>query len=172
MGVLTSAAGAVGDFLAAGGWVLYAIFATTVGMWTLIIERAWYLAGELPAQIHTVRSDWDRRDDHRSWFAKRIREQLIGQVAVAASRGLRLIKACMAVLPLLGLLGTVWGMITVFEALAVSGTGDARAMADGVYRATLPTMAGLLAALSGLYPASALERRAGAAVKRLEQALQ
>jgi biopolymer transport protein ExbB len=53
--------------------------------------------------------------------------------------------------PLFGLLGTVTGMIEVFQVMAFSGGGDARAMAGGVSKATLPTMAGMVVALSGVF---------------------
>ena len=56
-----------------------------------------------------------------------------------------------ALCPLLGLMGTVTGMIEVFHVMAVTGGGDAKAMAGGVSRATIPTMAGMVAALSGLF---------------------
>ncbi len=69
----------------------------------------------------------------------------------------------MAILPLLGLLGTVTGMIQVFNVMAVVGTSNARLMAGGVSAATIPTMAGLVAALSGLYLAVYLQRRANKA---------
>ena len=74
----------------------------------------------------------------------------------------------MAVLPLLGLLGTVTGMIAVFDVMAFAGTGNARLMAGGVSKATIPTMSGLVAALSGLYFAAWLEKKAGAQVDRAE----
>ena len=77
----------------------------------------------------------------------------------------------MAVLPLLGLLGTVSGMIQVFDAVAFSCTGSARLMAGGVSAATIPTMSGLVAALSGLYLATYLEQRATTEVKRAEDLL-
>jgi len=64
-------------------------------------------------------------------------------------RGLLLIKTLVAICPLLGLLGTVTGMIEVFDVMAVAGSSNARAMAAGVTRATIPTMAGMVAALSG-----------------------
>ena len=51
---------------------------------------------------------------------------------------------------MLGLLGTVTGMIEVFDVMAISGSGNARGMAGGVSQATLPTMAGMVAALSGM----------------------
>jgi biopolymer transport protein ExbB len=70
-----------------------------------------------------------------------------------------MIKSLIALCPLLGLLGTVTGMIEVFDVLAIAGSGNARAMAEGVSRATIPTMAGMVAALSGLYWAARLTRR-------------
>jgi len=72
------------------------------------------------------------------------------------------------VLPLLGLLGTVTGMIAVFDVMAFAGTGNARLMAGGVSKATIPTMSGLVAALSGLYFAALLEKKATIETDRLE----
>src|SRR5690625_531158 len=60
--------------------------------------------------------------------------------------------------PLLGLLGTVTGMIEVFNVLALTGGGDVKQMASGVSRATIPTMAGMVAALSGLFANTYIER--------------
>ena len=64
---------------------------------------------------------------------------------------LPVIKTLVALCPLLGLLGTVTGMIEVFNIMAVTGGGDAKSMAGGVSRATVPTMAGMVAALSGVF---------------------
>ena len=69
-----------------------------------------------------------------------------------------LIATCVALCPLLGLLGTVTGMIEVFNVMAVTGGGDAKSMAGGVQRSTIPTMAGMVAALSGLFANTALQR--------------
>jgi len=73
---------------------------------------------------------------------------------------LALIKALIALAPLFGLLGTVTGMITVFEVMAMTGGGDAKAMSSGVSMATIPTMAGMVAALSGVFGFTYLERLA------------
>ena len=59
---------------------------------------------------------------------------------------------------MLGLLGTVTGMIEVFDVMAISGSGNTRAMASGVSKATIPTMAGMVAALSGMFLISQIER--------------
>ena len=49
------------------------------------------------------------------------------------------------------MLGTVTGMIEVFDIMAITGTGNARAMASGIARATLPTMTGLFISIVGLF---------------------
>ncbi|MCY4056998.1 MAG: MotA/TolQ/ExbB proton channel family protein, partial [Gammaproteobacteria bacterium] len=72
---------------------------------------------------------------------------------------------------LLGLLGTVWGMVQVFETLTAFGTGNARLMASGVSQATIPTMAGLVAALSGLYFSVWLKQRAQRKMEELADGL-
>jgi biopolymer transport protein ExbB len=71
-----------------------------------------------------------------------------------------LIKTCVALCPLLGLLGTVTGMIEVFEVMAIAGSGNPRSMASGVSKATVPTMAGMVAALSGVAMSTYLETKA------------
>ncbi|MFP4002417.1 MAG: MotA/TolQ/ExbB proton channel family protein, partial [Alphaproteobacteria bacterium] len=76
-----------------------------------------------------------------------------------------------AVAPLFGLLGTVTGMVEVFDVMALTGSSNARAMASGITKATIPTMAGMVAALSGLYFSTQLERRARRAVERVEDDL-
>ena len=69
--------------------------------------------------------------------------------------------------PLLGLLGTVLGMIGVFEVIAINGNDDAQAMANGVYRATIPTMAGLVVALTGIFFTVRLNRVANREISKL-----
>lgn len=69
----------------------------------------------------------------------------------AIERGIPVVKIISVVAPLAGLLGTVTGMIEVFQVMAFTGGGDARSMAGGVSKATLPTMAGMTTALSGVF---------------------
>jgi biopolymer transport protein ExbB len=83
---------------------------------------------------------------------------MISQVKERTISNVALIKTLVALAPLLGLLGTVTGMIDVFDVLAYSGSSSARLMAGGVFRATIPTMAGMMAALSGLYFSTVLPR--------------
>ena len=78
----------------------------------------------------------------------------------ALERGATMIKVLSAVAPLLGLLGTVTGMIEVFEVMAISGSGNPRSMASGVSKSTIPTMSGMVAALSGIAMSTYLQRKA------------
>lgn len=52
---------------------------------------------------------------------------------------------------MLGLLGTVTGMISVFDVMANQGSSNPKLMASGISLATLPTMAGMVAALTGMF---------------------
>lgn len=171
MNLIFEAFASIRDFFEAGGNVLWGILAVTIFMWTLIIERGWFFMLDLPDKVKRIESAWQQREDKVSWHARRIREGLISEVALDANRNMLIIKAFMAVLPLLGLLGTVTGMIKVFDVMAVMGTGNARAMAGGVSQATIPTMAGLVAALSGLYFVTMLDRKASNEVEKVEDLL-
>jgi biopolymer transport protein ExbB len=62
--------------------------------------------------------------------------------------------------PLLGLIGTVSGMLEVFDSMAIRGSADARSMASGVSEAMICTMTGLAVSITGLYPAHYFNSRA------------
>jgi len=145
------------DFLEAGGPVLLVIMATAFLMWILIVERYWFIRITYPGLVKRAIADWSDRADHHSWYARRIREELVSRISAQLHRGLILLNTLVALCPLLGLLGTVFGMVQVFDIMAVTGTGNARLMASGISMATIPTMAGMVVALSGLYFAARLK---------------
>ena len=145
------AAGAIRDFMELGGNVLWAIMAVLFLMWTFILERLWFFYRVYPGRKRAVVNEWERRADTSSWYAKRIREGMVSEASLELKQNIGLIKVLIAICPLLGLLGTVTGMIAVFDVMTVSGSGNARAMAGGVSMATVPTMAGMVAALSGVF---------------------
>ena len=163
---------AIADFMAAGGAVLWAILGATALLWSLILERFWYLRGTHPQRVAQLVSQWQARSDTVSWQARRLREALVSEAALDLSRYLGVIRALIVILPLLGLLGTVTGMIQVFDGLAVFGSGNPRVLADGVSAATIPTMAGLVAALSGLWFSARLDHHAARERRRLQDRLQ
>jgi len=161
----------VRDFLEVGGDVLLLILAATFLMWTLILERLWYFRFRHPREVERVVAAWNARTDRSSWYAHKIREMLVSRVRLQLEHSLLLIKTVVAVCPLLGLLGTVTGMIEVFDVMAIAGSGNPRAMASGVSRATIPTMAGMVAALSGLLVTMQLERFARNEAERVAERL-
>ena len=160
------------DFIELGGDVLYAIMLVLFLMWTFILERLWYFYRVHPGEVKRIIESWETRADTTSWYAKRVREQMISETNVALKKNIGLIKALIAICPLLGLMGTVTGMVSVFDVMTYSGSGNARAMAAGVSKATVPTMAGMVAALSGVYFGTWLEHKAATETEELEDQLQ
>jgi biopolymer transport protein ExbB len=138
-------------FMDKGGDVLWLIAALLFVMWTLIFERIWYLQFGWKKDVAQVIGKWEGRSERKSWEAEQIRAMLVSQARMQINRNLPVIKTLVALCPLLGLLGTVTGMIEVFNIMAVTGGGDAKSMAGGVQQATIPTMAGMVAALSGVF---------------------
>ncbi|MCB1647068.1 MAG: MotA/TolQ/ExbB proton channel family protein [Pseudomonadales bacterium] len=140
---------AIRSFLEAGGDVLYLIAIATFCMWALIFERFWFINTEHKHDVGKVLSYWEGRPERTSWNAHMIRLRLISEVNVKLNANMDFIKTLISLLPLLGLLGTVTGMVQVFEAMNYTG-GNARSMAAGVSAATIPTMSGMVATLSGV----------------------
>ena len=138
-------------FMQKGGDVLYLIAFLAFFMWILIFERAWYFYFSHKEIVNKVTQDWSKRTDKRSWNSKGIRDMVISQTSSKINQNLTLIKLCVGVAPLFGLFGTIAGMMEVFHLLAVTGGGDAKAMAGGVSRSTIPAMAGLSVALTGTF---------------------
>jgi biopolymer transport protein ExbB len=81
------------------------------------------------------------------------------------------IKTLVAAAPLLGLLGTVTGMVEVFDVMAITGSSNARAMAAGISKATLPTMAGMVTSLSGIFFIAQIESKTRKAIANVEDEL-
>ncbi len=145
--------------LESGGGVLWAILFVSILMWTLIIERYIFLYWLHPKQGKDIIVQWTQRQDRRSWYAKQIRRGLIAEQTRKLEQHLLMIKTLIVVLPMLGLLGTVNGMIQTFDVMTVHGTGNARGMAGGISIALITTMGGLLTSLSGLYFSTQLEQK-------------
>ncbi len=152
-------------FLESGGPVLTVILAVSALLWTLIIERYWFFQTQAANLCHRFVQEWHQRTDHHGWHGQKIRQAMVSKVTVAFEENMSVIRLLVMLCPLLGLLGTVTGMISVFDVMAVTGTGNARAMAAGISQATIPTMAGMVVALIGLYFKARFD---GMAKKQLE----
>lgn len=161
----------VSDFFAQGGPVTRLIFALTMILWTLISERYLFFRWTYPRLRKQWQAQWLQRQDKHSWHARRIRDALICEARLQLGKTVTLIKTVVGLSPLLGLLGTVTGMIHMFDAMAVFGTGNARAMATYISHATLPTLAGMTVAIAGLYFSQLIEQRVEDETRRLTDSL-
>jgi biopolymer transport protein ExbB len=115
--------------------------------------------GEL-VRIALAAQTIDERDDrlHATLLQQRIRlERWLSAIALTAS-----------VSPLLGLLGTVSGMITTFKAMSLFGAGDASAVSEGVGEALINTELGLVVAIPALIAHALMSRRAKSYLAQLE----
>jgi len=158
-------------FMETGGYVLLLIAINIFGMWTLVFERVWfYQIRYRKVKADTIKQ-WNDRLERKSWPAHQIRAALISQCREILNDRLGLIQTLIAICPLLGLLGTVTGMIDVFGTMSFFGTGNARNMAAGVSKATIPTMAGMIGALSGLFAITYLKRFAQKESELIEDGL-
>jgi len=158
-------------FMDKGGDVLWLIAILVFVMWTLIFERLWFFSFAWRAERKFIVDKWETRGERKSWSAKQVRARLVSQSREVINNNMPVITTMVALCPLLGLLGTVTGMIEVFNVMAVTGGGDAKSMAGGVERSTIPTMAGMVAALSGLFANTYLQRIAEREQESLEDQL-
>ena len=161
---------AIVQFMEQGGNVLYLIAALTFLMWTLIFERIWYFFSQHKLLVQEATDFWESRPERRSWSAHQVRDRIISEASERITGNLPLIQTCVTLCPLLGLLGTVTGMISVFDAMATQG-GNARSMAAGVSMATIPTMCGMIASLSGLLGSTFVKRKVDFEVELFEDHL-
>ncbi len=154
---------ALRQFMSQGGPILWWLAALMLFFWLIFTERLLYLFVTFPKQQQNWLLRWAEREDHHSWYAKKQRDAWLSQARMALFQHVNLLKLCIALFPMLGLLGTVTGMIAVFDVLATEGTSQPRLMASGISMATLPTMAGMVAALAGVFCyswlLSAIEKR-------------
>lgn len=134
-----------------GGFVLWLILLASILMWTLIIERYLFVYVQHPKQVKQLIEVWHQRRDRTSWYAHQIRQGMIAESRVALQRYLMSIRTLTVALPMLGLLGTVNGMIQTFDVMTVFGTGNTRGMAGGISVALITTMVGFSSLNPNLY---------------------
>lgn len=151
---------AVSALVDEGGPFVFWIFLCGLVLWTLILERAWFFSRVLPREAAAMLAAWDARSERRSWCARQIRQAMISRLNAAMTAGFPLLKTLVPLAPLLGLVGTVGGMLEVFDSMAMRGSADARTMASGVSHAMICTMTGLAVSITGLYPVYYFQSRA------------
>ena len=179
----------IGAYFAGGGPVMLPLVVVSFLMWVLIIHRAIFfrklyrhnmsrkMAAELvrknkfpdPCQftgaIAMLVTDFLNRRSQLPELDSHILDETVMSLTGKLDKHLAMINVLAGIAPLLGLLGTVTGMVTTFDIISYYGTGNARAMAGGISEALITTQTGLLVAIPGLYMSNFLKRRA----QRLKQ---
>lgn len=171
-------------YLRAGGVVMLPLVAVSLLMWALITDRALFFR-RLRRKNMSAQAAWEHIRAGRMPDSKRYRGAvsllvarfllrrsgdreldrfILDETVMSLNRSLgdylAVIGVLAAIAPLLGLLGTVTGMIATFDVLSVFGTGNAKAMAGGISEALITTQTGLLVAIPGFYMKGFLDRRA------------
>jgi len=159
----------------AGGLVLIPIILTGLVMWWLILSKLCQLVQfrKYERAVDDLDSNppppWHWQHALRQDFAKlRCRDDEVNHALMATlgntccqsmAKGVSTIALLAAAAPLLGLLGTVTGMISTFTIIAEFGTGNARGLAEGISQALITTQGGLLVAIPGYIAVNMLQRR-------------
>jgi len=172
-----------------GGWVMYPLILTSLWMW--------YLIGKKIVDLHTLTKgdrmaediirDLGKREFEAALWQKKIvdgylqertessdlNESIIESLRIRQEGDIKehvgTISLLASIAPLLGLLGTVSGMIKTFSVIAEFGTGNARALASGISEALITTQTGLVIAVPGLFLASFLIRRSDELLERIQR---
>jgi len=180
------------EYLRPGGIIVVPIILISILMWTLIIERVLYLKRQMQGDLdlkeavemvkgkkmHYLNSKGLRFRVVKGFLAERTGKRKLDQSILYLSakrefphlrRHLSIIGALAAISPLLGLLGTVMGMITTFNVISQFGTGNAKALAGGISEALITTQTGLLVAIPGVYMSNFLNQQAKLLKNRLNE---
>lgn len=158
---------AVVEFLNRGGIMLYIILIFAFLLWSLLIERFYLLYISIAKSHSDLLISWQQHRE--SMEVLRIRKSLQHIYSCRLKATLPLIRMLIAMIPMLGLLGTVWGMIEIFDVIAIEGTGDAKAMAGGISMATLPTMSGMAIAIVTLFAFRKLEDKTDRSIAEFQE---
>ena len=177
------------EHLETGGFVMYPLLMVSLIMFFLVVKKFVELhdftKGDRPivdclqsiGKPDFIAAPW-QREIIREFLSKRTFNDDLDRSILEVLR-LRQVRFVMAsiksiailasVAPLLGLLGTVTGMITTFMVIATSGTGDAKALASGISEALITTQTGLVVAVPGLFLANFLRRRSNNLEGRIQR---
>lgn len=174
----------VTDYMGKGGAIMAPLLMVSIIMWTLIIKKSLFLRRmrikNMPRSMaaHLVQTnkfpdpkkykgatavlvaEFLRRRAVKPGVDRFVIDETVLAMGAGFDRHLAAIGVLASIAPLLGLLGTVLGMITTFDTISVYGTGNAQAMAGGISEALITTQTGLLVAIPGLTMRNFLSSRA------------
>ena len=159
------------SLIQSGGSVLWVIFIVTFLLWMLMIERIIYLWRTFPGELKMSNSSIKEVPSEEMWHYSAAKRAIMSESTQRIFKNMTLISGLINIFPLLGLLGTVTGMIHLFDVLAFVGNTNAKAIASGVSMAVIPTVAGMFLAIVGIAFRAFLLHRAKTQVFLLENQL-
>ena len=134
-----------------GGPVLYVLFFVTLIMFYILIDKYRFIFFNSEVWLKLKLSEFKKEFPPETTDYKFVESVLLASVSRESKTNIKMLEGLISMCPMIGLLGTVYGMIEVFEVLSFLGTGNPRAMSSGVAMATIPTMSGMVITLFGLY---------------------
>jgi biopolymer transport protein ExbB len=172
-----------------GGWVMIPLIAVSLLMFLLIVKKYLDLQAfsknDRPVaelirtyeQSKAAGAFWQRAIFEpfleRRTFDDNLDKNIIESLRIRQedylNRYTKMIIILASIAPLLGLLGTVGGMITTFSVISQFGTGNAKALASGISEALITTQTGLIVAVPGLFLANYLDRRVRQGQERMKR---
>lgn len=144
------------EFFQKGGFVLCVIFCISILLCYFSLQRYIFIKFEFKKEEKYILENLKKQNLNYE-FHEFIKEYFISRAKFKLRKNLNIIKTLIIISPLLGLLGTVIGMINIFDSLFYNGSNDIKFIADGISMATIPTMAGMIVALFGIVFKTILE---------------
>lgn len=146
--------------LFAAGGVLWLLLLLAVALWTLIAERYWYFLFVYPAAQEIALRRWKRYEKAELRTARRARRQIVGSVFAETHRSVNAIQSLVTVMFLLGLVGSLSGVMNVLSAVSLGGAAGQQRIAGGLITAGVPLLAAGSLVLVALFFTRALRDRA------------
>jgi biopolymer transport protein ExbB len=153
------------NFINQGGPVVLILFLISIYLFILISAKCKFLF----IDVDSIRSEYRKnltnlnKDQYYSLNLSILKCDFKNLI----TKDFYIIQTLIALCPVLGLLGTVTGMIEVFDVVSFFGTGNARALASGITKATLPTMTGMAISIVGLLTFTILNSKSQTLISEL-----
>ena len=153
------------NFINQGGPVVFILFLISIYLFILISAKCKFLF----IDVDSIRSEYRKnltnlnKDQYYSLNLSILKCDFKNLI----TKDFYIIQTLIALCPVLGLLGTVTGMIEVFDVVSFFGTGNARALASGITKATLPTMTGMAISIVGLLTFTILNSKSQTLISEL-----
>lgn len=138
-------------FFDKGGVVLYPLFILTLILWILLLDRFIFIYFYAKKIKQELLKEYEESKNKFGTYQIYLKNDLLMQYKMALFTNKNLIKVLYALAPLFGLLGTVIGMIEIFDIMAITGNSSAHSLSNGVAMATIPTLCGMGIAISSIF---------------------